>query len=114
MEAIRNALSSQPAGSAYLVATGALTNLAELFKAYPEVMTHIRGLSIMGGAIGGGFTDAVLGKVEGEGERFGNYTPWAEFNIYVGVCQPYLAVTSKNFHLSVTPKLPIPSSPTTF
>ena len=37
----------------------------------------------MGGAVGGGFTDAILGKVEGEGERFGNHTPWAEFNIYV-------------------------------
>jgi len=39
----------------------------------------------MGGAIGGGFTDAPLGHLEGreEGERIGNVTRWAEFNIYV-------------------------------
>ena len=80
---MRDALLSQPAGSGYLVATGALTNVAALFKNCPEMVTHIKGLSIMGGAVGGGFTDAILGKVEGEGERFGNHTPWAEFNIYV-------------------------------
>ena len=37
----------------------------------------------MGGAIGGGFTDAPMGTVTGEGERFGNITPFAEFNIYI-------------------------------
>lgn len=37
----------------------------------------------MGGAVGGGFTDAPMGKVDGDGERFGNWTPWAEFNIYI-------------------------------
>lgn len=42
----------------------------------------------MGGAIGGGFTNAPLGHVKGEGERFGNVTPWAEFNIY---CDPEAA-----------------------
>lgn len=37
----------------------------------------------MGGAVGGDFTDAPKGKVKGEEtERFGNETPWAEFNIY--------------------------------
>ena len=83
--AMRNALLSEPKGSAWLVATGTLTNVALLFAVFPEVAGHIKGLSIMGGAIGGGFTDAPLGKVEGEGERFGNRTPWAEFNIY---CDP--------------------------
>lgn len=38
----------------------------------------------MGGAVGGGFTNAPMGSLEGEGtERFGNWTPWAEFNIYI-------------------------------
>lgn len=44
----------------------------------------------MGGAIGGGFTNAPLGHVKGEGERFGNVTPWAEFNIY---CDPEAALS---------------------
>jgi len=39
------------------------------------------GISIMGGAVGGGFTDAPMGKVKGEGERFGNWTAYAEFNV---------------------------------
>lgn len=40
----------------------------------------------MGGAVGGRFTNAPLGHLEGreEGERIGNVTRWAEFNIYVG------------------------------
>ena len=76
---------AQPAGTAWLVATGALTNVALLFSTFPEVADHIQGLSIMGGAIGDGFTDATLGHVEGKGERFGNETRWAEFNIYVSL-----------------------------
>lgn len=83
--AMREALLSQPIDSAYLVATGALTNIALLFATFPEVVCHIKGLSIMGGAIGGGFTSAPLGTVKGEEgkERMGNVTRWAEFNIYV-------------------------------
>ena len=88
VDAMRGALMSQPAGMAYLVATGALTNVSRLFAQYPELVAHIRGLSIMGGAVGGGFTGAVMGKVDGEGERFGNTTPYAEFNIY---CDPEAA-----------------------
>jgi len=42
----------------------------------------------MGGAIGSGFTSAPMGTVSGKGERFGNITPWAEFNIY---CDPEAA-----------------------
>lgn len=84
--AMRNAILAQPAGKTWLVATGTLTNVALLCSAFPEIVYHIKGLSIMGGAIGGGFTQAILGRVKGEGERlerFGNCTPWAEFNIYV-------------------------------
>lgn len=85
---MRHALMEQPRGTAWLVATGALTNVALLFATFPELVEHIKGLSIMGGAIGGGFTDAPMGHVEGEGERFGNWTRWAEFNIY---CDPEAA-----------------------
>ena len=81
--AMRRALWERPRGSAWVVATGALTNVALLFAVFPELVEHVGGLSIMGGAVGGGFTDAPMGKVEGEGERFGNWTRWAEFNIYV-------------------------------
>lgn len=83
--AMRDALLAQPAGMPWLVATGALTNVAALFARFPEVAAHVKGLSIMGGAIGGGFTGATMGKVSGseEGERIGNVTRWAEFNIYV-------------------------------
>lgn len=83
--AMRDALLSQPAGKAWLVATGALTNIALLFATFPELVGHIAGLSIMGGAIGDGFNDAPLGRVRGEKERVGNFTPWAEFNIYVSI-----------------------------
>ena len=50
---------------------------------FPDIVDHIAGLTIMGGAVGGGFTNAPMGSLEGEGERFGNWTPWAEFNIYI-------------------------------
>ncbi|MCJ1486700.1 Uridine nucleosidase 1, partial [Schaereria dolodes] len=85
---IRDTLLAQPKDTAWLVATGALTNVAMLFATFPELVIHIKGLSIMGGAIGGGFTHAPLGHVKGEGERFGNHTWWAEFNIY---CDPEAA-----------------------
>lgn len=81
--AMRCALLAQAEGTPWLVATGALTNVALLFATFPEVVKHIKGLSIMGGAIGGGFSDARISYVEGEGERIGNTTRWAEFNIYV-------------------------------
>ncbi|KAL9035387.1 MAG: hypothetical protein Q9214_006605, partial [Letrouitia sp. 1 TL-2023] len=89
--AMRHAILAQPAGKTWLVATGTLTNVALLCSAFPEVVYHIKGLSVMGGAVGGGFTQAPLGRVKGEGERlerFGNSTPWAEFNIY---CDPEAA-----------------------
>ena len=77
------ALSGQPEGNAWLVATGALTNVALLFTTYPALASHVKGLSIMGGAIGNGFSKAPMGHKKGDGERFGNTTKWAEFNIYV-------------------------------
>jgi uridine nucleosidase len=86
--AMRHALLAETQGTSWLVATGTLTNVALLFAAFPDLVGHIKGLSIMGGAIGGGFTDAPLGTVKGEGERFGNTTAWAEFNIY---CDPEAA-----------------------
>ncbi|KAL9016331.1 MAG: hypothetical protein Q9185_006314 [Variospora sp. 1 TL-2023] len=86
--AMRDALLAQPAGTTWLVATGALTNIGLLFATFPEIAEHIAGLSIMGGAVGDGFTDAPLGRVKGKGPRIGNETPWAEFNIY---CDPEAA-----------------------
>lgn len=77
ISAIHKALKQQPPGTAWVVAVGALTNIALLFGAFPDLADHIAGLSIMGGAVGGGFTDAPMGKVEGEGERVGNWSRWA-------------------------------------
>ncbi|RFU31311.1 Ribosylpyrimidine nucleosidase/Uridine nucleosidase, partial [Scytalidium lignicola] len=82
VDAIASALLATPPGSAWLIATGALTNIALVFQAYPELAAHIKGLSIMGGAIGGGFTTAKMGKVD-DMSRIGNWSPWAEFNILV-------------------------------
>ncbi|KAE8441446.1 hypothetical protein EG329_004939 [Mollisiaceae sp. DMI_Dod_QoI] len=82
IEAMASALLSTLKGSAWLIATGALTNIALLFEQHPEVAEHIKGLSIMGGAIGGGFTKAPMGKVD-DRERIGNWSAWAEFNILV-------------------------------
>jgi uridine nucleosidase len=85
LEAMYRALMATPPNTAWLVSTGTLTNIGMLFQKYTHLAAHLKGLSIMGGAVGGGFTDAPMGTVEGEGERFGNWTPYAEFNIY---CDP--------------------------
>lgn len=82
VDAMAKALLATPEGTAWLVATGALTNIAQLFAKHPEVAAHVKGLSIMGGAIGGGFTAAPMGKVD-DRERIGNWSAWAEFNILV-------------------------------
>jgi uridine nucleosidase len=75
------ALIATPPNTAWLVSTGSLTNIGLLFQKYTDLAGHLKGLSIMGGAVGGGFTDAPMGKVKGEGERFGNWTAYAEFNV---------------------------------
>lgn len=85
--AMREALMAQPPQTAWLVATGPLTNASLLFATFPEVAEHVAGLSIMGGAVGGGFTNAKNGRTDGVitkdgNERFGNETDWAEFNIF--------------------------------
>lgn len=82
IDAIAASIMATEPNTAWLVATGALTNIASLLRAHPEIATHVKGLSLMGGAIGGRFTDAILGKV-GEVERMGNWTQFAEFNILV-------------------------------
>jgi uridine nucleosidase len=81
LEAIYRALIATPKGTAWLVSTGTLTNIGLLFQKYDDLASHLKGLSIMGGAVGGGFTHAPIGKVKGEGERFGNWTSYAEFNV---------------------------------
>jgi uridine nucleosidase len=81
LEAMYTALIATPPDTAWLVSTGTLTNIGLLFQKYPDLASHLKGLSVMGGAVGGGFTDAPMGKVKGEGERFGNWTAYAEFNV---------------------------------
>jgi hypothetical protein len=76
IDAIAAALLATPLHTSWLVATGTLTNIAQLFDKYPILVYHIKGLSIMGGAIGNSFTSAPLGRV-GTVERFGNWTPFA-------------------------------------
>lgn len=82
VEAMASALRACAPGTAWVVATGALTNIAALFVAHPVLRSHIAGLSIMGGSIGNGFTAAVMGRVD-DIDRVGNYSQWAEFNILI-------------------------------
>ncbi|KAI2613586.1 Inosine/uridine-preferring nucleoside hydrolase [Hypoxylon fragiforme] len=80
--AMAAALRATKPGTAWIAATGSMTNVAALFQAHPDLAAHIGGLSIMGGSVGDGFTAAVMGQVDGKA-RVGNYTPWAEFNILI-------------------------------
>ncbi|KIX02003.1 uncharacterized protein Z518_07942 [Rhinocladiella mackenziei CBS 650.93] len=84
---MRDALLAQPKGTAYLIATGPLTNIALLFALAPDLIDHIAGLSIMGGAVGSNFTPVSMGpryldSTNTFHERSGNRTPFAEFNIW--------------------------------
>lgn len=50
----------------HFVVTGAMTNLAILLRAFPDIHSKISAITVMGGAIG-----------------LGNWSPAAEFNIFV-------------------------------
>jgi uridine nucleosidase len=76
------ALMAQPKDTAWLVATGSLTNVGSLLRKHPEVVGHLKGISIMGGSVGDGFSDAPPSRVNGE-DRVGNIGLWAEFNILI-------------------------------
>lgn len=80
---MRDALMACAPGEAALVCCGPLTNAALLFSIYPEVVSHIKCLSIMGGAVGDGFTSAKMSQKDHS--RIGNTTRFAEFNIW---CDP--------------------------
>lgn len=82
VEAMAAALRACAPGTAWVVATGALTNAASLFAAHPDLRTHVAGVSIMGGGIGDSFTSAPLGRVD-DVDRIGNYSQWAEFNVLI-------------------------------
>jgi len=64
--AMAEALLAQEKGTAILVATGSMTNVALLVSLFPEVVEWLKALVIMGGAV-----------------SVGNVTPVAEFNIWV-------------------------------
>src|SRR5262249_49855856 len=92
VDAMAAALSREPVDTAWLVATGALTNVALLARKRPDVVRGLRGLSTMAGAVGAGFTDANMGRVrqlqtpagqqpDGDVEVTGNWSRWAEFNV---------------------------------
>ena len=102
---MRDTLMSCPPNTAWLVATGSMTNAALMFATFPEVASHIKGLSIMGGAIGNGFTPVTMGTpfTDEAGElhpRIGNWTHFAEFNIW---CDP-AAARSLLQHAILRPK----------
>jgi len=63
VESMYKALSQTEPGTAWLVATGTLTNVALLFALHPSLANHLAGFSMMGGAIGGFFTHAPLGRL---------------------------------------------------
>ena len=85
VDAMADALMKQPAGSSYLVATGALTNVAALIEEHPQVAEHLKGLSIMGGAFGETPLEADASNHNAREARIGNITQWAEFNIFVSI-----------------------------
>jgi inosine-uridine nucleoside N-ribohydrolase len=64
--AMAEAILEQKRGETMLVATGSLTNIAILVSLFPEVVGWLKGVVLMGGAVG-----------------VGNVTSVAEFNIWV-------------------------------
>lgn len=73
---------AQPEETAWLVATGSLTNIGVLLRRHPQITSRIKGISIMGGSLGEGFSDAILGHADNK-DRIGNIGFWAEFNILI-------------------------------
>ncbi|MEI7744536.1 MAG: nucleoside hydrolase [Chloroflexota bacterium] len=65
VEFLRATLAAAPA-PVTLIPTGPLTNIALLLRTYPEIAAKIANISLMGGSMGAG-----------------NWTPAAEFNIWV-------------------------------
>ena len=100
ISAIAEHILAEPVNTVWIVATGPLTNIALLLRDFPAARTHIKGLSIMGGAIGDvpttshnsngmksttePFAPAPPHRQDGKG----NWTPHAEFNIW---CDPEAA-----------------------
>lgn len=82
VEAMYSTLIGQPKDTAWLVATGSLTNVAKCVRAHPDLIDHLKGISIMGGSIGDSFSDAYLHVVDGK-DQLGNIGRWAEFNILI-------------------------------
>lgn len=66
VHAIIRILRSEPSGTVTLCPVGPLTNIAMAMRLAPDIVTRIKSIVLMGGAIG-----------------IGNITPAAEFNIYV-------------------------------
>ena len=63
---VERALAESEEGGLTIVATGPLTNVAMALRREPRIIPRLRGIVLMGGAIG-----------------LGNWTPAAEFNIFV-------------------------------
>eukprot|EP01063_Lacrimia_lanifica_P020875 TRINITY_DN28152_c0_g1_i1.p1 TRINITY_DN28152_c0_g1~~TRINITY_DN28152_c0_g1_i1.p1 ORF type:complete len:339 (+),score=89.95 TRINITY_DN28152_c0_g1_i1:75-1091(+) len=71
LQEVARVIAQEPPGTVDIIATGALTNIALLFRAAPELVGRVRQVVLMGGAMG-----------------IGNRHPVAEFNI---LCDPEAA-----------------------
>lgn len=74
-----DALIHTAAKTAWLVTTGTMTNAALLFAVHPNLVEHIRGLSLMGGGIGNFFTHAHMGRYSEPGRIKISPRVWREY-----------------------------------